>query len=116
MGNNKRRHRLHTADPRPMTLFGLVTDESDFKLTWLLNQHLHTGLVRKDDWAITLKNQPATQYFPVFEGELPLQQGILLVQNRSTAGAWLTPYHQVNFLLVLSGQLPSSSVDRWLTR
>jgi hypothetical protein len=83
---------------------GLLTDEPDYRLCWLLNQAYPWDLIRSDDLITHDKNSPLPQSYACFESNSSHQPAIRLIGNRSQEGMWLTVFRQVNFLLAVSDQ------------
>ena len=79
---------------------GILTDEPDYRICWLLNQSFSWNLVRSDDILVTDKNSPVAQSFPCFENKSEQQSLIRLISNRSKEGQWLTIFRQIDFLLI----------------
>lgn len=96
---------LNTASP--IYGVGLLTDEPDYRLCWLLNQNYPWNLVRSDDILINDKNSSIPQSYAFFVSHSGHQPAIKLIANRSKEGLWLTVFRQVNFLLVVSDQDPA---------
>lgn len=91
----------------PVYGLGLLTDEPDYRLCWLLNQNYSWDLVRSDDILINDKNSSVPQSYACFVSHSSHQPAIKLIANRSKEGLWLTVFQQVDFLLVVSDQDPA---------
>ncbi|TSA38319.1 MAG: hypothetical protein D4R64_03350 [Porphyromonadaceae bacterium] len=105
--NKIRRFALSLNTSSPVYGLGLLTDEPDYRLCWLLNQNYSWDLVRSDDILITDKNSSIPQSYACFESNANHQPAIKLIGNRSKEGLWLTVFQQVDFLLVVSVQDPA---------
>ena len=104
--NRIRRFPLLPLTSPPVYGLGLLTDEPDYRLCWLLNQNFPWELVRSGDIFVQDKNSPIPQSFACFKSNSSYQPEIRLIGNRSKEGLWLTVFRQVNFLLVASVQDP----------
>lgn len=105
--NKIRRFPLTLNSSSPVYGLGLLTDEPDYRLCWLLNQHYPWELARAADVVVNEKNSPVSQSYVCFEstsGHLPQ---VKLISNRSNEGTWLTIFKQVDFLLVASAGEPA---------
>ena len=100
--NKIRKFPLSPDTSLPVYGLGLLTDEPDYRLCWLLNQNYPWDLVRSDDIIITDKNSPVPQSYTCFISNSGHQPEIRLIGNRSKEGVWLTIFRQVDFLLVVS--------------
>lgn len=86
---------------------GILTDEPDYRLCWLLNQHYSWDLVKSNDLVITDKNSPIAQSYACFISNSAHSPAIRIIGNRSKEGIWLTVFRQVDFLLVAAVQDPA---------
>lgn len=81
---------------------GLLTEEPDYRLCWMLNQNFAWNLERSDDIIITAKNSPVPQSYSCFESRSGHSPAIMIIANRSGEGFWLTNFRQIDFFLVAS--------------
>ncbi len=96
----------------PVYGLGLLTDEPDYRLCWLLNQGFSWGLAKSEDISVTDKESPITQTYTCFERAGDKHPEIWLIGNRSKEGQWLTIFRQVDYLLILSPHdSPDFSID-----
>ena len=105
--NKTRRFPLSQSSGSPVHGLGLLTDEPEYRLCWLLNQSYPWELVRSDNISVQEKNSPIPQSYSCFESQSSHLPAIKLISNRSKEGFWLTEFRQVDFLLVASTQDPS---------
>ncbi|MFA6127585.1 MAG: hypothetical protein WC699_09785 [Bacteroidales bacterium] len=87
---------------------GILTDEPDYRLCWLLNHCFAWDLVRTADLVVQDKKSSIFQTYSSFSGHSPHQQEIRLFSNRSVEGHWLTIFQQVDYLLVVPADDPDS--------
>jgi len=83
---------------------GILTDECDYRVCWLLNQTFHWNLTKTDDLLITLRNNPVAQSFSCFVNPADQLLTVKLISNHSHEGIWLTEPKQIDFLLIITGQ------------
>jgi len=102
-----RRFHLASNTRSPVYGLGLLTDEPDYRLCWLLNQNFLWNLVRSADFLVPDKSRPISQSYACFENDSDHHPAIRLIANRSKEGLWLTVYRQVDFLLVVSVNEPA---------
>lgn len=107
--NRIRRYSLSPHAGSPVYGLGLLTDEPDYRLCWMLNQHFFWNLVKSDDILVTSKDSPVTQSFSCFDSQSGQQPAIRLIGNRSKEGQWLTIFRQVDFLLMVSAGNPADA-------
>jgi hypothetical protein len=102
--NKIKRYVLSQSPGKPIYGLGLLTDEPDYRLCWLLNQCFSWTLVRCDDIVVADKISPVTQSYPNYEGRNSSNGTVRVISNRSREGLWLTLFKQVDFLLIVSEQ------------
>jgi hypothetical protein len=107
--NKIRKYPLSLNTSSPVYGIGILTDESDYRLCWLLNQNFQWELSRTDDITVNDNKSPVPQTYGCFMSNPAHQPVVRIICNRSKEGSWLTVFRQVDFLLVTSS--PDSSTD-----
>jgi len=80
---------------------GLLTDEPDYRVCWLLNRRYNLGLQRCEDLILTVARAPIAQSFTCFASAGNTDNTLYkLISNRSNEGLWLTGFPQINFLFL----------------
>jgi hypothetical protein len=97
----KQKFPLRDTSSQDVQCIGLLTDEPDYRLCWLLNHRYNLGLQRCDDLTLTVAKAPLPQSFSCFISS-GHKAGALykLISNRSNEGLWLTRFPQINFLFL----------------
>ncbi len=110
-------HKYSLADHSPHDVlgFGILTDEADYRLCWLINQSLGLALTRVADLSVSTKHSPLPQSFTCFELKESAGKTLCrLVSNRSKEGFHLTEHRTLDYIIlfhvtddpaVLSGDL-----------
>jgi hypothetical protein len=102
---NKIRKFQLAANTTPLVYgLGVLTDEPDYRLCWLLNRNYPWDLVRSADIVTNDENLPSPQSYSCFESSSNHKPAIKLISNRSNEGIWMTKYRQVDFLLMAIDQ------------
>jgi hypothetical protein len=99
--DRKKRYQLTHEKQEAFRVVGIVTDDTDYRLSWFLNNHLRFQLVRTDDLTINLKKHSNYQHFSRFEDSSDPSKRIILLSNQSSEGIWLTIHKQIDFILIL---------------
>lgn len=97
----KRKFSLRETGSPDIRCIGLLTDEPDYRVCWLLNHRYNLKLRRCSDLILTVAKAPVPQSFACFAssgdaGDTPFK----LISNRSNEGVWLTGHPQINFLFL----------------
>lgn len=96
-----KKFRLDVSDKMPVGLIGILTDENDLKLSWLLNKNIPLDLSRDKDLNWLSKDLPNSLTFPVYSDQHSKFGPIRLLKNRTLEGMWIKGYKQVDYLFVI---------------
>ncbi len=96
---------------------GLFTAQKDYRLCWLLNQHLHIDLQRLPDFEYLCLNQSTPGHFAVYHYELPeLMMRYFLVCNKSSEGVLFGEPKNLDYLLLLKQPSDQLQLDDLITK
>jgi hypothetical protein len=96
-------------------LLGLVSDEPDYRLCWLLNRHTGCDFTRQDDLELYHKKQDRNQHFPLFLHEDPdTFVHYRIIRNRVEEGFFLEELKNLDFLLHIQGDLVTERIDEFI--
>jgi hypothetical protein len=98
----KKTYHLKTKDPGEKLILGLVCDEKDYRLSWLINQHLGTSLSKTDNLSWMSKKLPTAQEFPSFHDNKSVYGKCLLIKNLSLESIKIPNYSKFDYLFILS--------------
>jgi hypothetical protein len=108
----KKIHRLEGIESYDFGLVGLSTPENDYRITWILNNAMGYSLSRDEDLRLKHKRLEEPQTFHQFryfdEDTLLLYR---LISNKCEHGYLLEEMTNVDFLVQVSGELPSGFID-----
>lgn len=96
-----KKFKLELKDRTKPGLIGILTDETDLKLSWLVNQSLQINLSRDDDLNWLSRELPNSLAFPVYSDKTSKYGPVRLLKNRSQEGLWIRGYKQVDYLFIL---------------
>jgi hypothetical protein len=100
----QKKYKLEIPDKRPLSLIGILTDENDLKLSWLINQSLNLELSRDEDLAWLSRELPDYLAFPVYSDQKSVFGPVRLLRNRSLEGLWIKGFKQVDYLLLIMNE------------
>jgi hypothetical protein len=95
------KYKLDITDGKAPGLIGILTDENDLKLSWLLNQKLKISLSRDDDLTWLNRDFPNPLSFPAYSDTNSRFGIIRFIKNRTIEGLWIKGYKQVDYLFIL---------------
>jgi len=108
----KRKHKLSVSMDEDICLLGIVSDEPDYKLCWLMNTSLHTSFERKEDIQVYHKRADSEQFFPLFsytdENSMLVYR---LIVNQSENGYYLEEVKNIDYLLHIQGELVADDLQ-----
>jgi len=96
-----KKYKLNIAGNVPLSLFGILTDESDIKLSWLINQSLQIKLSRDEDLNWLSRELPNPLAFPAYSDPSCRYGTVRLLKNRTLDGLWIKGYKQVDYLFMV---------------
>lgn len=98
----EKKYKLDVKPENPFSLIGILSDETDFKLSWLINKKLKINLSRDEDLNWQSRDLPNPQAFPVYSDKSNPAEPVRLIKNRSSEGICIKGYKQVDYLLTFA--------------
>ncbi len=110
-----KKHKLSMAFEEDFCLLGIVTDEPDYKLCWMINQELEMNFEKQDDLALFHRKLNTDQPFSLFlfEDEDALVT-YRIIKNRSSAGFFLDDLKNLDYLIHIQGEISTDQVGIFL--
>lgn len=96
-------------------LLGVVSDEPDYRLCWLINQALGTAFMKQEDLTVYHKKHGADQSFSIFsflDEEACLT--FRIIRNRSDAGYFLDELKNLDYLVHIQGEIYHDKISDFL--
>lgn len=115
VAKNKYTLKVGAEDGRARVI-GLVSDASDYKLSWHLNQHLKIKLTKSADFIWSSKQMQQRQEFSCYSYIMPSENQIKLIRNLSSSGIPISPYHQFDYLVILQDGFAPNLADSILNQ
>jgi len=96
-------------------LLGIVSDEPDYKLCWLLNSELNASFTREEDIHLFSKKMGEEQQIRLFLHEDEKQMiTYRVIANRANTGYYLPDLKQIDYLLHIQGELDHAHINQIL--
>jgi hypothetical protein len=112
-----KKHKLEVAIEEDFCLLGIVSDEPDYKLCWLINQTLHIALEKRDDLELYHRKLGQEQQFSNFSY---LNEEALvtyrIIKNRSDNGYFLDELKNLDYLVHIQGEIMTENIDEFLQK
>ena len=96
-------------------LLGIVSDEPDYRLCWLINQALGTEFQKLDDLELYHRKLEQEQVFSLFvfaDDESLLTYRI--IKNRAAEGYYLDELKNLDYLVHIQGEIASERITTFL--
>jgi hypothetical protein len=110
-----KRFKLEMAIDEDFCLLGIVSDEPDYKLCWLLNQALGTDFLKLDDLVLYHRKLEADQVFSLFAyGDDESLVTYRIISNRAAEGCFLDEVRNLDYLVHIQGEISADQINRFL--
>lgn len=96
-------------------LLGIVTDEPDYKLCWMINQATDHALEKLEDLALFHRKLEQAQHFSIFAYE---DEDALItyriIKNRSENGYYLDELKNLDYLVHIQGEMIADKINAFM--
>lgn len=96
-------------------LLGMVSDEPDYRLCWMLNQTLGTDFQKQDDLELYHQKLEDNQIFSVFS--YTDEEALLtyrIIRNRAENGYFLDELKNLDYLVHIQGEISQEKISAFL--
>ena len=113
----KKIHKLKDFYPEDFRIICIASHQSDYRLSWAINEALNLGLQKAQDLAVKNPKGQTVQQFAKYAFEKTNQAyKYFLIANKSTQGFLLPDMKNIDYLLKVEGDVDedylSSAIDR----
>jgi len=110
-----KKHKLEVAIEEDYCLLGLVSDEPDYRLCWMINRHLGMDFRKMDDLILSHRKLDQEQRFSLFTYEdEETMITYRLIRNRADVGYYLDELKNLDFLIHIQGDIISDGINTFL--
>lgn len=107
-----RRHKLSVSFDEDYCLLGIVSDEPDYRMGWLLNRDLGFSFVKTEDAKVYNSKLNEDQFVSSFlYHDETTMMSYRLISNRCSTGYFLSDMKHIDYLLFIQGEPESSQVS-----
>lgn len=107
-----KKHKLSVAIGEDYGLLGIVSDEPDYKLCWMINQRINTSFTRDEDLVLFSRTLNQEQEIPLFQSYDDHKMLTLrLIRNRLTAGYFLADLKHIDYVLHIQGEITPEDLN-----
>ena len=110
-----KRHKLSVSIDEDYCVLGILSDEPDYKLAWILNDKLSTSFVKTDDLSIYNKKQDSQQEHSLFHFEdESAMLSYRIIRNASDSFYFLNDLKHIDFVLHIQGEVYEESLSKFV--
>ena len=110
-----KKHKLEMAIDEDFCLLGMVSDEPDYKLCWLINNALGTDLLKLDDLELfhrRLNRDVAYSIFAYSDDDSLLTYRI--IKNKAEEGYFLDELKNLDYLIHIQGEISAEKITSFM--
>ena len=107
-----KKHKLDMSIDEDYCLLGVVADEPDYRMCWLINHTLGFDLLKQDDLVLYHKRLDTEQRFSLFSYED--DESLLtyrVIKNTAEEGYFLDELKNLDFLVHIQGEITEEKVS-----
>ena len=110
-----KKHKLDLAMEEDFCLLGVVSDEPDYKLCWMINQNLDMNFEKQEDLHLYHRKLNEEQVFPLFsfhdDNSLITFR---IIKNRCENGFFLEESKNIDYLIHIQGEINTSRISGFM--
>jgi len=108
-----KKHFLSTTHSSKQLAIGLVSSDTEFQISLLLNNSLRIKLALSDPFIKEIKAKPIC--FPCFKFHLEDLPGVVLLKNKVNQHVLFAPHSNFDFVLIFSGEEASIYYEKCIS-
>lgn len=110
-----KKHKLDLAIEEDFCLLGVVSDEPDYKLCWMINQQLDMNFEKQDALQIYHRKMDLEQLFSNFSyHDDDALITYRLIKNRAEQGYFLDELKNIDYLIHIQGEINTSRIRNFM--
>ena len=111
----KKKHKLDLAMEEDFCLLGVVSDEPDYKLCWMINRSLNMNFEKQDDLQLFHRKLDEDQFFSLFsfhDGDSLIT--FRIIKNRTENGYFLEELKNIDYLVHIQGEISAAGIGNFM--
>ena len=110
-----KRHKLEMAIYEDFSLLGMVSDETGYRLCWLINRALGTDFLRLDDLKLYHRRLDKEQVFSIYAfSDEDAMLTFRIIRNRAEEGFFLDELKNLDYLVHIQGELSPEKIGSFM--
>lgn len=110
-----KKHKLDLAIDEDFCLLGVVTDEPDYKLCWLINRSLNMNFEKQEELQLfhrKLKDNQAFSLFAYHDNDALIT--FRIIKNRTENGYYLDDLKNIDYLIHIQGEINTLRISNFM--
>jgi|SRR6056297_419293 len=112
----KKVHKLKDFYPDEFQLIAIASHQSDYRLSWALNQAFSWHLTQSGDLVVKPPRSGKDQHFSSFSYNDPQHNTYYLISNKSPDGFCIPSMTNIDFLLKIPGHFTRADLNRFIEK
>jgi hypothetical protein len=110
-----KRHKLDLAIEEDFCLLGVVTDEPDYKLCWLINHTLDMNFEKQEELQLFHRKLDEEQVFSLFSyHDNDAMISFRIIRNRAENGYFLDELKNIDYLIHIQGEINTNRISSFM--
>ncbi|MEX0987270.1 MAG: IPExxxVDY family protein [Bacteroidales bacterium] len=108
-----KKHKLSVSIDENYCLLGIVSDEPDYKLCWMINQQMNTAFVKTEDLILFNKrlNEEESVSLFLYDDEKKMVT-YRIIGNRTPSGYFLPDLKNIDYVLHMQGEIIPDDINK----
>ena len=110
-----KKHKLDLAIEEDFCLLGIVSDEPDYKLCWLINQQFDMNFEKQEELKLfhrKLDEEQLFSYFSYHDSDTLITYR--LIKNRAEQGYFLDELQHIDYLIHIQGEINTTRISNFM--
>ena len=110
-----KRHKLDMAIEEDFCLLGLVTDEPDYKLCWMINRALDMNFEKQEELQLYHRKLDEEQVFSLFSyHDNDAMISYRIIGNRAENGYYLDELKNIDYMIHIQGEINTNRISGFM--
>ncbi len=110
-----KKHKLDLAIEEDFCLLGMISDEPDYKLCWMINQSLDMDFEKQEDLQLFHRKLKEEQVFSLFSyHDDDAMITFRIIRNRTENGYYLDELKNIDYLIHIQGEINTMRISNFM--
>jgi hypothetical protein len=110
-----KRHKLDMAIEEDFCLLGVVTDQPDYKLCWMINRALDMNFEKQEELQLYHRKLDEEQVFSLFSyHDNDAMISYRIIRNRAEKGYFLDELKNIDYMIHIQGEINTNRISNFM--